>query len=150
MALSWAHGIEPKELPGDLLSAPTKLEVGAETLTIESRGYFDRMPRIIVPGQEIDCARVGPFIVLITLNVRALPKNTAIERLWVHSEGKWWSGSFDAGSTRLEGNRLVMISRGCPVRTLTPGMSADVIVEVRHERTRKYLRAPAKPLGAVY
>jgi hypothetical protein len=135
----------------ELLKAPTELNIGGVKLSFESEAYLDLMLQMIDSSdRKIDCAMEGRLIVPIRIHVSVLPKDTTIENVWIHSDGKWWSGKFNAAETGKGKDHLRMITRGCPTQIFRRGAFADVIVEVRDKRTTRYLRAPAKRLGAAH
>jgi hypothetical protein len=134
-----------------LLEAPTTINVAGVPLSFEPLAYLNLMPGLIIsPDRKIDCMKEGPLIVLIRISTAALPADTQMASVWVHSDGNWWSGQFNTDETRKEGDHLVMIARGCPTQSFNPGTFVDVIVGVQHEQTILYLRAPKRQLEAAY
>jgi hypothetical protein len=134
-----------------LLEAPTELNVSGMSISFEPYAYLNLMPRVIgSPKREIDCAKEGRFLVKILFNRSSLPKDTSIEKVWVHTGGGWWSGSFNAAETRRESANLVMIARDCPPQNFRPGVLVDVVLEVKDKQITKYLRSPPTKLGAAH
>jgi hypothetical protein len=129
-----------------LLQAPTQLSIAGVTIAFEAEAYLNLMPGVVMPpGYKVDCTKAGRFIVPIRLQVSsAVPNRVVIDAVWVHSNGKWWSGTFN----RDERNGLAMIARGCPTEHFASGDLVDVIIRVQSEQRIEYLRALPKRLKA--
>jgi hypothetical protein len=131
-----------------LLEAPTQLTIAGVTISFESEAYLDLMPRSVLPaGEKIDCTKEGWLIVPVHLKVSSpLPTGLVIDGVWVHSNGKWWSGTFN----RDERGGLAMIARGCPTDPFKPGDMIDVVIRLQQEQKVEHLRALPNQLGAAY
>lgn len=145
---------EPKAAEIDtLLSAPTHLVVNGRTLELDSYVYLNLMPKVIEPGRSVNCQEAGPLIATVSLIGRGIggtPESITVDHVWIRSGDSWWDGEFSEKETRVDGNRLIKIARGCPSNVWSPGFAVDVIIRVINEAGETlFLRVPTR-LGAAH
>ncbi|MEE9293971.1 MAG: hypothetical protein V3W34_03260 [Phycisphaerae bacterium] len=125
------------DLADRLLAAPEAVEIGGQTLTLETYLWRDFMPISPPDGKPLIAT-----VTVVAKGATALPAGVSAVRMWVVNGRDVWEGKFSQDAAPPQPGRLERTAREGP--KWGPGIDVEVVVELTDDEGNTHLLRAAK------